>query len=153
MQSAGRCMRKLLMAPFVLICLPALAATPELNGNTHIDDPSAHIFRDPLGGMVINRTVTVLGNDFYQYFSTAWRELDANHLYTVSVYERPTARFGSEIWIQFRQTRVFHIFLAPARQAARPIGERAAEIVYKNIMQSELQRALFQSEDLAKEEL
>src|SRR3546814_10489266 len=69
------------------------------------------VFDDPLGGIVVNRTVTVLGNDFYQYFAAYWREKDISSTFTISVHERPSARFGSEIWVQFRQKRMFHTFL------------------------------------------
>lgn len=111
------------------------------------------IFEDPLQGVIVNRTVTVLGNDFYQYFSTYWNELNENNRYSIAIYERPTARWGSEIWIQFRQDRVFHTFLSPARQAAKGVAETAAAIVEQNITRTEIHRMTFQDHDLAPEEL
>jgi curli production assembly/transport component CsgE len=135
-------------------CMTGVQAfSAQLGENSQLDAPERKLFKDPLGGIVVNRTVTVLGNDFYQYFATAWRELDGDTKYAISVHERPSARWGSEIWVQFRQNRVFHTFLSPARQAARAVSERAAEIAYKNITDSEVERLLFQSEDLGKEEL
>src|SRR5690554_3273078 len=110
------------------------------------------LFDDPLQGVVVNRTVTVLGNDFYQYFATFWNESNQQSRYSIAIYERPTARWGSEIWIQFRQDRVFHTFLAPARQAAKDIAEAAADIVERNIMRAEMQRMTFIDHDLAPEE-
>jgi len=110
------------------------------------------IFEDPLQGVLVNRTVTVLGNDFYQYFANYWNQTNQESRYSIAIYERPTARFGSEIWIQFRQQRVFHTFLAPARQAAKGVAEAAARIVEQNIMRSELQRMTFIDQDLGPEE-
>ena len=123
------------------------------NGSTEAERQSRKRIEDPLTGIVINRSITVLGKDFYHYFVTAWRHKDGDSKYTITVYERPSARWGSEIWIEFRRTRMFHTFMSPARQAAREISEEAADIVYRNIMDNEVQRALFKSPDLAEEEL
>lgn len=111
------------------------------------------IFDDPLGGAVVNRTVTVIGHDFYQYFTTLWRQKDVSSHVSIAVYERPTARFGSEIWVIYRQKRMFHTFLPPARAKARDISEQAVEIVYRNIANSEVERVMMRSPDLAPEEM
>lgn len=111
------------------------------------------VFDDPLGGVVVNRTVTVLGDDFYQYFSAFWREKDISSKFTISVHERPSARFGSEIWVQFRQKRMFHTFLPPARAATKKISAMAVEMVYQNIAESEVERIMVRSPDLGPEEM
>lgn len=112
-----------------------------------------HLFQDPLGGVVVNRTVTVLGKDFYRYFSTRWRQSDEATRYSISIHERPTARFGSEIWVLYRQQRMFHIFLPPARAATRGISEVAVQQVLDNISQRELERRTTRNPDLGPEEL
>src|SRR5690606_2727856 len=48
------------------------------------------VFDDPLGGVVVNRTVTVLGNDFYQDFTALWRQKDISNKFSISIYERPS---------------------------------------------------------------
>src|SRR5690606_29191705 len=111
------------------------------------------VFDDPLGGIVVNRTVTVLGHDFYQYFSTYWREKDISSTFSISIHERPSARFGSEIWVQFRRKRMFHTFLPPARAATKEISALAADVVYRNIAESEVERILTRSPDLGPEEM
>lgn len=111
------------------------------------------VFTDPLGGVVVNRTVTVLGKDFYQYFSTRWRQDENAARYAISIYERPTARFGSEIWVMYRQQKMFHAFLPPARAATREISEAAVEQVLSNISQRELERLTTRNPDLGPEEL
>lgn len=111
------------------------------------------IFSDPLGGVIVNRTVTVLGKDFYQHFATLWRQQPDATRYSISIHERPTARFGSEIWVQYRQQRMFHTFLPPARSATREISEVAVQHVMKNISQRELERLTTRNPDLGPEEL
>jgi len=140
-------------ALFTLGWVAAYAATAQLDSDLLQKRPERSVLDDPLSGIVVNRTVTVLGNDFYQYFARAWREKDGDHRYSISVHERPSARWGSEIWIQYRQQRVFHMFLSPARQAAKEISEQAAQLVYENVVNSEIQRMLVQSQDLGEEEL
>lgn len=108
---------------------------------------------DPLVGVVINRTITVLGRDFYQYFAASWRDKEMNQRYSISIHERPSAIRGSEMWVQFGQNRVFHAYLSPARAAIKSISAQAAEIAYKNVVELEVQRLLFQDKDLAREEL
>ncbi len=108
---------------------------------------------DPLVGVVINRTITVLGKEFYRYFSATWRDLDLSERYTVTVYERPTAIRGSEMWVQFGNHRVYHSFLSPSRSAAREIAKAAVETVYNNIVELEVQQLLFRDDDLAPEEI
>jgi len=109
-------------------------------------------FEDPLGGIVINRSVTVLGNDFYQYFSRYWAGKGGDR-FTLAVYERPSARFGSEVWIQYRRERMFHIFLPPVRSAARQIARQAADIVFENVANSVVEHMMARSPDLAADEL
>ena len=111
------------------------------------------IFDDPLGGVVVNRTVTVLGKDFYRHFSTYWRQNQESTRYSISIHERPTARFGSEIWVLYRQQPMFHIFLPPARQATRGISEVAVHQVLENISRRELERLTTRNPDLGPEEL
>src|SRR5690606_40284954 len=136
-------------AALLALCwVAAYAATAPLDSDLLQDKPEKSVLDDPLGGIVVNRTVTVLGNDFYQYFARAWREKDGDNRYSISVHERPSARWGSEIWVQYRQQRVFHMFLSPARQAAKEIRQQAAEIVYENVVNSDIQRMLVQSQDL-----
>lgn len=143
-------------APVALLVfgwIAAYAASAQMDEDPLRVKPEKSVLDDPLRGLVVNRTVTVLGNDFYRAFTRSWRDKDGDNRYSIAVYERPTARFGSEIWVQYRQQRIFHMFLSPARQEARDIGERAAQIVYDNVVDSDVQRMLVQSQDLGEEEL
>lgn len=126
----------------------------QLNGGSaQITERAKKILEDPLGGVIVNRTVTVQGQDFYRYFAQWWRQKDEENKYSISIHERPSARWGSEIWVQYRRDRVFHTFLPPARSQTKEISKQAVDIVYENITRNELQRALFQSEDLGPEEI
>lgn len=109
--------------------------------------------QDFLGGVITSRTITVLGWDFYQYFTAIWQAKYGNERISLSVYERPTAQWGSEIWIDYGQKRVFHAFLPPARAATKDVSMQAVDIVHKSVVDINVQRALYSDLDLAPEEM
>jgi len=106
-----------------------------------------------LHGFVLNRTITVVGFDFYQYFSAEWRARERNEQYTITIIERPTAIRGSEIWVEYQNRRIYRTFLSATRSRVRDISERAVSIVYDAVVDMDLQQLLYQDLDLAKEEL
>lgn len=147
---------RFLIKPTGALCLCLLASTSSAASAPASDAPltvTPSLSGDPLVGIVVNRTVTVLGREFYQYFSAAWRDQEESDRYSISIYERPTALRGSEVWVQYGQRRVFHAFLSPARSAAKPAGRQAAEIAYRNVMEIDVSRLLFRDADLGPEEI
>lgn len=117
-----------------------------------IESQQRQIFIDPLAGIVINKTVTVQGHDFYRFFTTMWRAQGLDTHYTITIYERPSARWGSEVWVDYRRQQMFHTFLPPARSQTRAISEYAVNLVLENLMDSETERLLTHNPDLAPEE-
>ena len=110
-------------------------------------------FDEPLSGVVVNRTVTVLGKEFYRHFAAIWRYAPQSNRYSISIHERPSARFGSEVWVLYRQQRIFHTFLPPARPATKEISQYAVEYVIENLARRELERFTTPDPDLGPEEL
>lgn len=107
---------------------------------------------DTDSGVVLNQAITVAGQDFYQYFVNAWRDKEGGERYTLVIHERPSARWGSEIWIEFAQRRIYRIYLPPARAAIKPISEEAADITYQAVLQADVQRQLIHDADLGSDE-
>lgn len=135
-----------------LLSTMAAAQGPEA-GKEQKNLDQGQINNDPLKGLVINRTITVLGWDFYQSFSEIWRALYPDSQDTVTVIERPTAQYGSEIWISYLNQTVFHTFLSPARSRAQDASKDAVEVAHKNIESINIQRNLSQDADLGPEEM
>lgn len=104
-------------------------------------------------GIVTDQVITVAGQDFYQYFLNAWRDKEGSDRYTLAVRERPSARWGSEIWIEYGHARVFSTHLPAARAAIRPIGERAAEVAFQAVLQADAQRQLGHDPDVGPDEI
>ena len=108
---------------------------------------------DGLGGIVTTDTITLAGQDFYTVFAQSWNAIPLSDRYIVSVHERPSARYGSLVWVEFRQRRVFQAFLPIARSNVRPVAENAAAVAFQNVMQADLTRLLFHEADMAADEL
>lgn len=108
---------------------------------------------DLAGGLVLNSTVTVLGHEFFSAYADAWRELDSAQRYSVTIYEVPTARFGSTIRIQAKGRTVYQAMLRPNRQAAREVAQSVAGDIFHSLIRAEAEEALFRDPDLGREEL
>ena len=113
----------------------------------------AHVQKELYGGVVVNQTVTVAGQDFYQYFVALWRDQANSERYAISVHERPSARWGSQVWVEYAQKRVFQAALPSTRAHVQPISARAVAIAYANVMQADVQRLLYRDKDIGADEL
>lgn len=108
---------------------------------------------DLLGGVVVNQTVTVAGQEFFQHFVAAWRERELAERYAISIAERPSARHGSQIRIEFGQRRILQLQLSAGRASLQALGERAAELAFQRVADAELERLLLRDLDLAADEI
>lgn len=108
---------------------------------------------DLKGGLLIDHTVTVLGQAFYGGFAAAWRELDGLQRYSVAVSEIPNARFGSTISIHQGGRSLFKAPLGPSRQIARERAQAVAAELFQALLQQEAESAFYKDPDLGPEEL
>jgi curli production assembly/transport component CsgE len=105
-----------------------------------------------VGGIVTDQTITPAGRDFYKIFATLWHDKPLNERFSITIRERPSARLGNWIRIDYGTRTVFHALLPPARGNIRAAGERAVDIAYENISAAEAERLLFRDDDLAGDE-
>ncbi|MDB5885558.1 MAG: hypothetical protein JWR74_1729 [Polaromonas sp.] len=113
----------------------------------------APLASDLHAGVVVNQTITLIGQDFYLNFVAAWRDKPLSERYTLSVHERPSARLGSQVWVEYGNRRVFQTFLPPARARAKDAGLDAVEVAYQNIVDADVLNLLFRDPDLGPDEL
>lgn len=132
-----------------LVNAPVLAQEPAAAGQVD----QGRIDQEPLRGLMINRTMTVMGWSFYKSFSDIWQALYPDSQDTLAVVERPTAQYGSEIWVNYLNQTVYHTFLSPTRSRAREESQNAVEVVHNNIDIINAQRQLVQDADLGPEEM
>lgn len=103
-------------------------------------------------GIVTSQAITVAGHEFCRYFTAEWLDKPGSGRYTIAIRERPSARWGSQVWVEFGQRRVYQVQLPPARAELKALGESAAEDVYQAILNIERQRRLIHDADLAPDE-
>lgn len=131
----------------IVVCALGSAAIANAT-DTERQLPSEHF-----GGVVTNQTITAAGQDFYRHFTSMWHESDLSERFSISIHEQPSARWGSRIWVEYAQRRIFQASLPTARAAIRVMGDQAVAVVQQKITDAEVERLLFRHPDLGADEL
>ncbi|QFT56111.1 curli production assembly/transport protein CsgE [Microbulbifer sp. THAF38] len=106
-----------------------------------------------LTGLVIDNTVSGIGHEFARslslYISSNLSDFD----YNLTVHERPSARWGSVVWVDYENKEVFRTVIYPGRRRFGQVVEQAVAQINNNVRQQRLQALFSQNLDLAGEEL
>lgn len=108
---------------------------------------------DGLGGIITDQTITRFGRDFYSGFSQAWQAPEGLDDVNLTVRERPSARWGSLVWVEYRNETVFRTFIFPGRSDPEALGSDAARQVAERIARYRMEQLMFTDPDLAPGEL
>ncbi len=108
---------------------------------------------DEIKGTIIDQTITVAGHNFFRSFAEAWRDRPDSGRYNLAIYERPSAAWGSLIWIEYNYRVIHRLFLGARRIDMKEKGEAAAVNVQQAIAEAEVQQAIFIDPDVSKDEL
>lgn len=106
-----------------------------------------------LTGVMVDRTVTMAGKTFYRAFSQRAMDNLIIGNATITIQERPDARWGSQIAIVEGNRMYFRAQLSPRISEADRVAGDAVEIVEEALLQQQLASALTSDKDLGKEEL
>jgi len=136
------------LALMLLVSVVPQAALAQVAERAEVDT-----LKETYGGIVVNQTVTVGGQEFYRHFIALWRDKPLTEQYAISIHERPSARFGGQVWVEYAQRRMFQAALPTARTAIVPLAERAVDTAYQAVSDINVQRMLFQSDDLGRDEI
>ena len=102
-------------------------------------------------GMVLGQTVTVAGQDFFQYFVSLWRDKSISERVLITVRERPSARTGSVIWIEHQGHRLLQFALPASRGLLRGLSEQAVEQLWQRLTEAEIDASLDHDSELARD--
>ncbi len=127
-------------------------AEDAINPELRAQDLNGRTVEEAYGGVVVGQTVTVAGQDFYQYFVALWRDRPGNEKYSITLRERPSARLGNLVWVEYERLMLFQTILPFSRSQIRPVSEQAADVAWQRLMEIEIERKLFNDADLAKDE-
>lgn len=138
--------------------LVVLTASAGAHAVAHAGAPDANpaaqcALADPqVGGLVTNQAITPAGQDFFQAFTALWQDNALHERYSIAIRERPSAKTGNAIEVDYGSRTVFRAILPAGRGAVRELGESAVEPAYDNIAVAESECLLFADGDLAADE-
>lgn len=133
-------MSRLTFGLFMLCLLNPLQAQEQAQGEAE------------LSGLIIDNTITRFGHDFHRYLS--FQLQDASELEgDLVIRERPSARWGSLVWVEYEQRIVYRRFLQPNVAQIEAIAEEAANLILQDISRNKLQNLLQDTYDMDRDEL
>ncbi|WP_104203144.1 CsgE family curli-type amyloid fiber assembly protein [Billgrantia saliphila] len=121
-------------------------AAEELSRQFRLGEPG-------LAGVVVDRTITMMGKTFYRRFSQLSADSHILTRTTLSINERPDARWGSQVWVAENNRILFQATLPPRLSDIDRYAEAAVEQVEQLLVQRSIMEALESDPDLADEEI
>lgn len=105
-----------------------------------------------LTGLLVDRTVTMIGKTFFQQFSQL--RLDSVILSNTGlvINERPSARWGSIVWVAEGNRILFEATLPPRLSDVDEYAKAAVDQVEQMVLKRKVMQALQQDQDLADDE-
>jgi len=103
-------------------------------------------------GIIIDRTMTRLGEDFYFFFSQSLNENYPNLKENLTVKEKPTALSGSILEVKHSRKIIFRTALSPGRRQAKEHAADATRVVSNYIIRWQAERLFQDTYDLDHDE-
>ncbi|KJZ39450.1 MULTISPECIES: curli production assembly/transport protein CsgE [Pseudomonas] len=125
------------LAAVILTCVASFASAAE---------------EDEMLGFIVDDTISHIGHDFYYSFSERVRA-SSRMDFNLVVRERPSARWGSLVTVEFRQRLVYRRFLPPNTVELKDEAYEAADLVRAQIVRQKLEALLQDTTDLERDEL
>ncbi|MBK5354763.1 curli production assembly/transport protein CsgE [Pseudomonas sp. TH41] len=107
---------------------------------------------DEMLGFIVDDTISHIGHDFYYAFSERLRATSPMD-FNLVVRERPSARWGSLVTVEFQQRLVYRRFLPPNTVELKDEAYEAADLVRMEIVRRKLETLLQDTTDLERDEL
>lgn len=122
------------------------SAREELSRQFRLGEPG-------LSGIIVDRTITMLGREFYRQFTQRSRGRTIITNKNLSIYEQPDARWGSRVWIENNNTIIFEARLSPKLSDIEGYAEAAVEQVESRIIQETIINQIENNPDLSDKEI
>ncbi|WP_299179485.1 CsgE family curli-type amyloid fiber assembly protein [uncultured Neptuniibacter sp.] len=114
---------------------------------------SSQGLEDEIKGFTTDNTITRIGHDFTRYLSDYRHTHIPDGEYNLSIFERPSARWGNLIWVEKDHKTVYRRFLSPSSTNLQREAEQAARQIDKRVKQLELKALFSDTFDIDKDEL
>lgn len=139
-QIQRRLLRRRLMPRAIVACMSlSLFAPVQANENE-------------IMGFIVDNSISNIGHEFYRFFTE--RLSDTSRLdFNLVVSERPSARWGSLVWVEYERGIVYRRFLPPNTAELKSTAYEAADFVKEEITRRKIENLLQDTIDLDKDEL
>lgn len=107
---------------------------------------------DELKGFIVNQTITHIGHQFYRAFCDRLRDISQLD-FNLVVRERPSARWGSLVWVEYEGGTVYRQFLSPNTAELQAVAYAAADEVRETVTRRRLEMLLQDTTDMDRDEL
>ncbi|RUO27033.1 curli production assembly protein CsgE [Aliidiomarina minuta] len=87
--------------------------------------PSSYATDIELGGIVIDRTITRFGKDFFFYYTGYWRDIPATDGITVVIHEQVFPQAGTRLWVEMEREVIYETYFGRRQNDVRKTAERA----------------------------
>ena len=129
-------MNRFCLALILLLATPFAAAAEE----------------DEMMGFIVDDTISHIGHELYSAFSERLRATSPMD-FNLVVRERPSARWGSLVTVEYQQRLVYRRFLPPNTVELKEEASDAADWVRGQIVKRKLEALLQDTTDLERDEL
>lgn len=115
-------------------------------------DTEAFHIENELSGVVLDHTITRTGHEFADHLTRFRQSLYPGADYNLVVRERPSARWGSLLWITSNRKIVFKTFIHPSRANIKKTARQAISSVDETLRKTRLRQLFSDTFDLERDE-
>ncbi|MFC3607526.1 CsgE family curli-type amyloid fiber assembly protein [Stutzerimonas tarimensis] len=135
-----------------LVLAGPLAASEQVALEAQLHEDTGASLEAELSGLVIDNTISRFGYEFHRQLSMGLQDLSGMTFHLV-VRERPSARWGSLVWVEYGNQILYRRFLQPNVSQIEEIARPAVTQVLEELSRLRLQALLQDTHDLERDEL
>lgn len=113
------------------LTLPDYATGERSNGSNQIE----------ISGIVLDRTITRFGKDFFFYYSGYWRDIPDTEGLTVVIHEQVFPQAGTRLWVELEQETIFQTYFGRRHTDVRKVAEQAILISLDKVVEHKARAA------------
>lgn len=98
-----------------------------------------------LSGIVIDRTITRFGKDFFFYYTSYWRDIPSTEGITVVVHEQVFPQAGTRLWVEMERETIFQTYFGRRQNDVRATAEEAVLISLNKVAEFQAESMLDKS--------